>query len=289
MEFISKFINLYNILIFVLLAILIIIYNLNKKLRKHDSQILILEKDLNIQYEMILDLLDENESSDIKMKNEQDDISILPVELIPSDSELFRTELLKSKQATITIYYNNGNIKSKIWNAKKINFNSNILGNIRSRQEFRNGKWQKENIAKVVVAVEYNLSLKNPVQFKSDKYFNENTITKDNAIKLINKKFQLKLDRDNTNWSNINANGIWSIEPNYTRKTQNLYLLLNNNNSKKIHIFKIPANNKVYEKLYSRNNRNVFRLLFNVHDTEFIETLMHINFKEFYIDFLQYD
>ena len=65
--------------------------------------------------------------------------------------------------------------------------------------------------------------------------------------------------------------------------------LVNNNNSKKIHIFKIPANNKVYEILYSRNDRNVFRLLFNVHDTEFIETLKHINFKEFYIDYLQYD
>ncbi|MFY8139066.1 MAG: hypothetical protein ACOVMB_00020 [Cyanophyceae cyanobacterium] len=117
----------------------------------------------------------------------------------------------------------------------------------------------------------------------------ENTITKGNAIKLINKKFQLKLNKDNTNWSNINANGIWSIEPNCERKTQNLYLLLNNNNSKKIHIFKIPSNNKVYEILYSRNDRNVFRLLFNVHDTEFIETLKHINFKEFYIDYLQYD
>ena len=50
MEFISKFINFYNILILVLIAILVIIYNLNKKLRKHDSQILTIEKDLNIQY-----------------------------------------------------------------------------------------------------------------------------------------------------------------------------------------------------------------------------------------------
>jgi hypothetical protein len=238
---------------------------------------------------MISDLLDENESSAIKMKNEQDDISILPVELIPSDSELFKSELLKSKQAAITIYYNNGVNQRKIWNASRMNQNSNILGNIRSRQEFRNGNWQKENILKVVVEVDYNLLHKTSVQFNTDKYFNENTITKDNAIKLIKNKFDLNLNNYNTNWSNINANGIWSIEPNYTRKTQNLYLLLNNNNSKKIHIFKIPANNKVYEKLYSRNDKNVFRLLFNVHDTEFIETLMHINFKEFYIDFLQYD
>lgn len=285
-----EFINVYNILIIVLVAILVIIYNLNKKLRKHDSQILTIEKDLNIQYEMISNLLDENDGFEIdKNNNKQNEINILPIELFPSDSELFRSELLKSKQAAITIYYNNGDNERKIWNASKINQNSNILGNLRSRQEFRNGKWQKYNIKKVVVAVEYNLSLNNPVQFKSDKYFNENTITKDNAIKLINKKFQLKLDRDNTNWSNINSDGIWSMEPNLNRKDNELYLILNNNVLKKLHVFKIPANHSVYENLYVRKDRSVFRLLFNVHDTQFIETLMHINFKEFYIDFLQYD
>jgi aconitase A len=155
MEFISKFINFYNILILVLIAILVIIYNLNKKLRKHDSQILTIEKDLNIQYEMISDLLDENDGFEIDNKNNKEkEINILPIELFPSDSELFRSELLKSKQAAITIYYNNGDNERKIWNASKINQNSNILGNIRSRQEFRNGKWQKGNIAKVVVAVD---------------------------------------------------------------------------------------------------------------------------------------
>ena len=239
---------------------------------------------------MISDLLDENDGFEIDNKNNKEkEINILPIELFPSDSELFRSELLKSKQAAITIYYNNGDNERKIWNASKINQNSNILGNIRSRQEFRNGKWQKGNIAKVVVAVEYNLSLKNPVQFKSDKYFNENTITKDNAIKLINKKFQLKLDRDNTNWSNINSDGIWSMEPNLNRKDNELYLILNNNEIKKLHVFRIPANHSVYENLYVRKDKPVFRLLFNVHDTQFIETIMHINFKEFYIDFLQYD
>jgi hypothetical protein len=117
---------------------------------------------------MISDLLDENESSDIKIKNEQDDISILPVELIPSDSELFKSELLKSKQAAITIYYNNGDNERKIWNASKMNQNSNVLGNIRSRQEFRNGNWQKENISKVVVEV-----LKNNLSNFNNSSFNE--------------------------------------------------------------------------------------------------------------------
>lgn len=148
-----EFIKLQIILIIVFIIIILIIYNLSKKIKKHELQILAMEKDLNIQYEMISDLLDENESSDIKIKNEQDDISILPIELIPSDSELFKSELLKSKQAAITIYYNNGDNERKIWNASKMNQNSNILDNIRSRQEFRNGNWQKENISKVVVEV----------------------------------------------------------------------------------------------------------------------------------------
>ena len=145
-----EFINVYNILIIVLVAILVIIYNLNKKLRKHDSQILTIEKDLNIQYEMISNLLDENDGFEIdNNKNKQNEINILPIELFPSDSELFRSELLKSKQAAITIYYNNGDNERKIWNASKIKQNSNILGNLRSRKEFRYRNWQIANIEKI--------------------------------------------------------------------------------------------------------------------------------------------
>ncbi len=113
-------------------------------------------------------------------------------------------------------------------------------------------------------------------------------MTKDTAIKEVNKKLNLNLNPTNTNWSNINLNGIWSIEPNCARKNQKLYLLLNNNRSKKIHAFEIPANHDVYNRLYSRNDRNVYRLLFNVSDTEFIETLEHVNFINFYKGFIEY-
>ena len=113
-------------------------------------------------------------------------------------------------------------------------------------------------------------------------------ITKENAIYQINQKFDLKLNKLNTNWSNINANGIWSVEPNCNRISSNLYLLLNNNHSKKIHIFEIPANHNVYNHLYIRNDKNVFRLLFNVSDLHFIETLGHINFANFHKGFVEY-
>jgi len=113
-------------------------------------------------------------------------------------------------------------------------------------------------------------------------------MTKDKAIKEVNKKLNLNLNSNNTNWSNINSNGIWSREPNCVRKAQKLYLLLNNNRSNKIHAFEITANQEVYKKIYIRNDKNVFRLLFNVSDNEFIETLKNINFINFYIGFIEY-
>jgi len=111
-------------------------------------------------------------------------------------------------------------------------------------------------------------------------------MTKDKAIKEVNKKLNLNLN--NTNWSNINSNGIWSMEPNCIRKAQKLYLLLNNNRSNKIHVFEIPANHSVYDRLYVRVKKGVFRLVFKLSDTEFIETLKHINFINFYKGFIEY-
>jgi hypothetical protein len=113
-------------------------------------------------------------------------------------------------------------------------------------------------------------------------------MTKETAIKEVNRKLNLNLNPTNTNWSNINSNGIWSIEPNCARKNQKLYLILNNNRSKKIHVFEIPANHSVFNELYVRNDKNVYRLLFEVSDDYFVETLKHINFKNFRKGFIVY-
>jgi hypothetical protein len=112
-------------------------------------------------------------------------------------------------------------------------------------------------------------------------------MTKEIAIKTVSNTLGFNLNPTNTNWSNINSNGIWSIEPNRNRIHQKLYLLLNNNHSNKIHVFEIPANHDVYNKLYYRNDKNVYRLLFNVSDNEFIETLRHVNFINFYKGFVE--
>ena len=77
----------------------------------------------------------------------------LPIELIPNDSEDFLKLLLKTKEAEIITYYQNGTKDSKIWNASNMSAKSNVIHNLRSRPEFRNPNWQKANIIKVVVEV----------------------------------------------------------------------------------------------------------------------------------------
>jgi transcription elongation GreA/GreB family factor len=77
----------------------------------------------------------------------------LPIELIPNDSEDFLQILLKTKEAEIITYYQNGTKDSKIWNASNMSAESNVIRNLRSRPEFRNPNWQKANIVKVVVEV----------------------------------------------------------------------------------------------------------------------------------------
>ncbi len=48
-----EFIKLQIILIIVSIIIILIIYNLSKKIKKHELQILAMEKDLNNQYDIL--------------------------------------------------------------------------------------------------------------------------------------------------------------------------------------------------------------------------------------------
>lgn len=214
--------------------------------------------------------------------------AILPIELIPNDNEVFLKILLKTKSATINTFYKNGTKESKIWKAERMTANSDVIRNLRSRPEFRNGNWQKANIVKVVVEV--NNSSLQPILEKSKKGITAKAInmTKDTAFQLVNKTLGLKINNNNTNLSNINANGIWSMEPNLDRQNRTLYLLLNNNITNRLHVFEIPANHAVYNSLYKRNDRPVFRLLFDVSDTEFIETQKSINFKNYHKGSIEY-
>jgi len=77
---------------------------------------------------------------------------ILPITLIPADPEQFRTELLKTKKAIIRINYGKV-VEEKPWNASKFNESSDVIRNLRSREEFRQGNWQSLGIKDVIVRI----------------------------------------------------------------------------------------------------------------------------------------
>lgn len=79
---------------------------------------------------------------------------ILPIELKPSSESDFKRRLLLTKTAYITTFYKNGTSNQKVWNANRFKESSGVLGNLRSRPEFRNGKWQKLGIEKVLVSID---------------------------------------------------------------------------------------------------------------------------------------
>lgn len=79
---------------------------------------------------------------------------ILPIELKPSTESDFKRRLLLTKTAYITTFYKDGTSKQKVWNANRFRESSGVLGNLRSRPEFRNGKWQKLGIEKVLVSID---------------------------------------------------------------------------------------------------------------------------------------
>jgi hypothetical protein len=79
----------------------------------------------------------------------------LPITLDPPNSEDFRSALLRTKKAWITVSYQDGGREVRPWNATRMKPTSNIIGNLRSRPEFRNGAWQKHGIASVRVSIEH--------------------------------------------------------------------------------------------------------------------------------------
>lgn len=93
-----------------------------------------------------------------KQYRQQNDVDysngILPIGLNPNTEEDFKHRLLLTKTAYITVFYKNGTSKQKIWNAQRFKESSGVLGNLRSRPEFRNGEWQKLGIEKVLVSID---------------------------------------------------------------------------------------------------------------------------------------
>ncbi|MDC9724036.1 MAG: DUF262 domain-containing HNH endonuclease family protein [Urechidicola sp.] len=80
----------------------------------------------------------------------------LVIELNPQLESEFKNLLLERKQAYITTYYENGTSEQRKWKANSFKESSGVMGNLRSRPEFRSGKWQENGIKKVYVSIEKN-------------------------------------------------------------------------------------------------------------------------------------
>lgn len=78
---------------------------------------------------------------------------LLPIALEPSQSAEFRRQLLRCRRAQITTYYDDGRVEHHPWDASRFSETSNVMGNLRSRPEFRQGTWQRSGIVKVHVRI----------------------------------------------------------------------------------------------------------------------------------------
>lgn len=80
--------------------------------------------------------------------------TILPIELNPLNESEFKRKLLYHKRAFITTYFADGTEDRSPWNANRFTETSNVMGNLRSRPNFRNGNWQSLGIIKVFVSID---------------------------------------------------------------------------------------------------------------------------------------
>lgn len=74
----------------------------------------------------------------------------LPIEFDP-DLAGFKASILVTRRAEIFIYYASGDFRVKDWKASRISTDSDIIGNLRSRKEFRQGAWQRAGIERIVL------------------------------------------------------------------------------------------------------------------------------------------
>ena len=63
--------------------------------------------------------------------------SVLPISLDPETPADFLAALLRTKEAWLVVSYNDGREEVRRWDASRMTGSSNVIGNLRSRTEFR--------------------------------------------------------------------------------------------------------------------------------------------------------
>ena len=80
--------------------------------------------------------------------------SVLPITLDPEHQEDFLAALLRTKLAWFQVFYADGRRGVRPWNADRMSPSSNVMHNLRSRHEFRQGNWQKAGIVRLHVSIQ---------------------------------------------------------------------------------------------------------------------------------------
>ena len=78
----------------------------------------------------------------------------LPITLDPENSADFLAALLRTKEAWLEVSYSDGRKEVRRWNASHMSLSSNVIGNLRSRPEFRAGAWQGNGITGLRASIE---------------------------------------------------------------------------------------------------------------------------------------
>ena len=121
-----------------------------------DETILVLCKTCHSKYDNKQETSTTSSSVSSIESDEPEKEIILPIEFVPSNAALFKSQLLQTRQAQIHVTYDDGREDVRPWNVVKFTDKSNVIGNLCSRPEFRQGNWQKNRIKKVVVRISNN-------------------------------------------------------------------------------------------------------------------------------------
>lgn len=105
------------------------------------------------EYDNVKEIITIKEDNIVNTDSKTTKNTLLPIEFLPEDLSEFKELLLLRKSALMTVSYNGGNKEVKEWNASNITEKSDIIGNVRSRLEFRQGNWQNSNINSVKIEI----------------------------------------------------------------------------------------------------------------------------------------
>lgn len=77
----------------------------------------------------------------------------LPISTVPSDKNEFARLFIETGCAIIKTIYNNGDQHEQEWHRREFSDTSGLINNLRTRAQFRQGKWQAAGISEVFVYI----------------------------------------------------------------------------------------------------------------------------------------